>query len=93
MKTGIKKKTSRGKSAKIPLIDKNMTFAEILKRDPDAAMILMEEGMHCIGCHFSTQETLEQGAIMHGINPDKLVKKINNKLLFKKKKPMRRKTR
>jgi hybrid cluster-associated redox disulfide protein len=78
MKAKIKKKTPKSKNAK--LVNKAMTFAEIMKKNPKAAIILMEEGMHCVGCHLSASETLEQGAVMHGINPDKLVNKINRQL-------------
>jgi hybrid cluster-associated redox disulfide protein len=56
-----------------------MTFAEIMKKDPESAQIFMQEGMHCFGCHLAATETLEQGAMMHGLDPDKLVNKINKK--------------
>lgn len=65
------------KEKKKIIIDKTMTFAEIMQKNPEAAEILMNKGMHCIGCHMAMHETLEQGAIMHGLNPDKLVKELN----------------
>jgi len=61
-------------------IKKSMTFKEILKKYPDADKLLMGKGMHCIGCPMAQQETLEQGAIMHGLDPDKLIKEMNTKL-------------
>ncbi len=61
-------------------IEKSMTFAEIIRNFPGAAEILMEKGMHCIGCPMSMHETLEQGASMHGINPEEIVKELNRKL-------------
>jgi hybrid cluster-associated redox disulfide protein len=61
-------------------ISKKTTFAQLLNQHPDVAEILFEKGMHCIGCPMAMQETLEQGAIAHGINADKLVKEINEKL-------------
>jgi len=67
-------KKPRGKTE----ITKKMSFAEIMKKKPEAVEVLMKEGMHCVGCHMAMFETLEQGAVMHGIDPDKLVKKINN---------------
>ena len=82
-----------------------MSFSEIMEKHPEAAKILIQKGMHCLGCGMAAFETLKQGAIMHGINPDKLVKEINakiskksktkstkNKFLSRRKKPMRRKT-
>jgi hybrid cluster-associated redox disulfide protein len=59
-------------------ITKKMSFAEIIQKNPKAAEILFENGMHCIGCAMAINETLEQGAIAHGIDPDKIVKEINN---------------
>lgn len=61
-----------------------MTFMEVMQKSPEAAMILMQNGMHCAGCGMAAYETLEQGAISHGLDPDKLVKKINSKLGRKK---------
>ena len=69
----MKKKTGKNKT----LVDKSMTFAEIMQKNPEAAMVLMEKGMHCAGCHMAAHETLEQGAMMHGMNPDELVKELN----------------
>ncbi|MDD5193114.1 MAG: DUF1858 domain-containing protein [Candidatus Nanoarchaeia archaeon] len=60
-------------------ITKNMSFSEIIEKNPEAIGILMGRGMHCIGCGMAAMETLEQGALMHGMNPDELVKEINKK--------------
>ena len=62
------------------VVDKKMSFGEIINRYPETSEILMENGMHCFGCSMAMYETLEQGALMHGINPDKLVEKINKKI-------------
>lgn len=67
-------------------ITKKMTFAELIELDPELVEPLLERGMHCIGCPMSQMETIEQGAISHGINPDKLVDELNKKLEKKKKK-------
>jgi hybrid cluster-associated redox disulfide protein len=68
------------KKSKIKEINKKMTFLEVMQISPEAAWVLMGRGMHCAGCHLAANETIEQGAIMHGINPDKLVKELNRKL-------------
>ena len=49
----------------------------ILDKNPDAASILMREGMHCIGCPSSQMETLEEAAYVHGMDPDVLVSRLN----------------
>ena len=61
-------------------ISKKMTFAEIMEKHPELAETLFEKGMHCIGCPMAMQETLEQGSLAHGLNPDKIEKELNEKL-------------
>ena len=60
------------------MIRKDMSFAEILENNPESIEILFRRGMHCIGCGMAQFETLEQGAMMHGIDANELVKEINN---------------
>ena len=59
-------------------ISKDMTIGEILMKSPEVAPILMEAGMHCLGCPSSQMETIEEAAMVHGIDPDALVKEIND---------------
>lgn len=66
-------------------ITKDMTFEEIILRYPKSIDILLKRGMHCAGCHAAPIETLEQGARVHGIDPDKLLKELKTKLARKKK--------
>jgi hybrid cluster-associated redox disulfide protein len=61
-------------------ITKKMTFADVLKKHPETAEIFMQEGLYCIGCPMAMMETIEQGCGAHGIDPDKLVEKLNKKL-------------
>ena len=58
-------------------INKDMIIADMLKIDPGIAAILMASGMHCIGCPSSQMESLEEAAMVHGIDADLLVEKIN----------------
>lgn len=60
-------------------INKKMSFAEIMQRDPSAAEVLMKCGMHCCGCPMAMQETLEEGAAAHGLDADEIVKELNSK--------------
>ena len=59
-------------------ITKETTMGEMLAYDEKIAYILMQEGMHCIGCPSSQMETVEEAAMVHGIDPDALVKEIND---------------
>ena len=58
-------------------ISKNTTIGELLTVFPKAAPILMEIGMHCLGCPSAQMESLEEAAMVHGIDADLLVEKIN----------------
>lgn len=59
------------------MVNKEMTIGEVLNINIDIAPILMEIGMHCLGCPASQGETLEEAAMVHGIDADLLVEKIN----------------
>ena len=58
-------------------VSKEMTIGEILAINPIVAPILMEIGMHCLGCPSAQGETLEEAAMVHGIDVELLVEKIN----------------
>ena len=58
--------------------NKDMTIGEVLRIDMNAASVLMEIGMHCLGCPSSQGETIEEAAMVHGVDPDGLVEDINN---------------
>ena len=60
-------------------LTKNMLVGDVVKKHPDLVPIMLDYGMHCIGCHVATWETLEQAALSHGINADNLVKELNKK--------------
>ena len=64
-------------------INKEMIIAEILGIDMTIAPILMAAGMHCIGCPSAQGETLEEAAMVHGIDPDQLTNRINEYLATK----------
>ncbi|MDD6435941.1 MAG: DUF1858 domain-containing protein [Clostridiales bacterium] len=64
-------------------VNKSMTMGEILDIDMGIAEILLEAGMHCVGCPAHAMEPLEDGAAMHGINADELVAEINKYLASK----------
>jgi len=57
-------------------ITKKTKFREIINNEK-IVEFLFKKGMYCIGCPMSSQETIEQGAIAHGINPDDLIEELN----------------
>jgi len=58
-------------------ITKDMTFAEVMKANPKAGEKLAELGMFCGCCPMAMMETLENGAKVHGVDVNKLVKELN----------------
>ena len=59
-------------------VNKSTMIGELLQIDENVAPILLNIGMHCLGCPSSQMETIEQAAMVHGIDPDMLVDEINN---------------
>lgn len=57
-------------------ITKDMTIGEVLRTNPNVAPVLLEIGMHCLGCPSAQAESLEEAAMVHGIDIDELMKKI-----------------
>ena len=58
-------------------VTKDTIIMDVLRIDPETAPIFFEIGMHCLGCPSASGETLEQAALVHGVDPDELVCKIN----------------
>ena len=67
-------------------ITKSMTFGEIIIKYPEVVPLLFKKGMHCVGCHMASSETIGQGALAHRINSDKLIKELNSLVSREKKK-------
>jgi hybrid cluster-associated redox disulfide protein len=61
-------------------ITKEMGIMEIVAKKPKAGDIMLEYGMHCLGCMASQFESMEQGCKVHGIDEkkiDEMIEKIN----------------
>lgn len=59
------------------MIEKTMTIGELLEKAPDKTDILLQAGMHCIGCPASLMETIEEACAVHGIDVDSLLTELN----------------
>ena len=57
-------------------ITKEMTIGEILRTKPEIAPVLMNAGMHCLGCPSAQGESLEEAAMVHGMYIDALMQEI-----------------
>jgi hydroxylamine reductase len=61
-------------------ISKTMMIGDAVSEYPDIVPIMIENGMHCIGCGASMFETLEEGFLGHGMSDkeiDKIMGEIN----------------
>jgi hybrid cluster-associated redox disulfide protein len=58
-------------------VTKTMTIGEVLKLNENVSTILMGFGLHCFGCPMSQMETLEEAAMVHGVDADLMVDKVN----------------
>lgn len=59
-------------------VTKDTMIGELLRIDENVAPLLLNIGMHCLGCPSSQMETIEQAAMVHGIDPTALVDEIND---------------
>ena len=61
-------------------ITKQTTMGEMLQYDINIAYILMNAGMHCVGCPSSVGESLEEACMVHGLDADEVMGMIQNYL-------------
>ena len=59
-------------------VSEDMLIGQLLQIDANIAPILMRAGMHCLGCPSSQMESLEEAAMVHGLDVDVLVNQIND---------------
>ena len=58
-------------------ISKETTLGEILKTYSNAQDVLKGFGMNCFSCPMSQMETVEEAGLVHGLNVDEMIEKIN----------------
>ena len=58
-------------------ITKDTIVGDILDIAPETAPAFIDIGMHCLGCPASRGETVEQACMVHGVDPDDLLAKVN----------------
>ncbi|NLL06710.1 MAG: DUF1858 domain-containing protein [Clostridiaceae bacterium] len=58
-------------------ITSDMIISEVLRIDRGTAPIFLNNGMHCLGCPSSSGESIQEACAVHGIDPEKLVKELN----------------
>ena len=58
-------------------ITKDTIIGDILRIAPQTAPIFMSIGMHCLGCPASRGETVEQACMVHDVDVNELLAKVN----------------
>lgn len=58
-------------------VTKDTMIGDLLQIDQNVAPLLLNIGMHCLGCPSSQMETIEEAAMVHELDPDDLVVEIN----------------
>ena len=58
-------------------IEKTTKIGELLEMAPEKAEILLNAGMHCLGCPASQGETIEEACMVHGIDVEELLQQLN----------------
>ncbi len=64
-------------------ITKDTLIGDILTMDQTTAPYFLEMGMHCLGCPASRGESLEMACMVHGVDADAMVEKLNAHLASK----------
>jgi hybrid cluster-associated redox disulfide protein len=65
-------------------ITKDIKIEEVVTQYPETMMVFMKNGLHCVGCHVSSFESIEDGAKAHGIDVDALVDDLNRVISSRK---------
>ena len=61
-------------------ITRDMTIAQAISIDQNINPVLLDIGMHCLGCPSAQAETLEEAAMVHGLDPDELMDRIQDQI-------------
>ncbi len=59
-------------------ITKDSLIGDVLDEDKETAVYFLEMGMHCLGCPASRGESIEEACMVHGVDCNEMIKKINN---------------
>lgn len=58
-------------------VTKDMLIGQVVQMNPDYIPVLLNSGMHCLGCPSAQGESLEEACMVHGIDVDELVEELN----------------
>ena len=58
-------------------VTKDMLIGELVNKKPAAIEILMSFGMGCVGCPSAQMESIEEAAMVHGLDLNRLMNALN----------------
>ncbi len=67
-------------------ITKDMNLADVVFKFPKTAEVLLDYGLHCIGCAANSFDTIEMGAKVHGMSDSEIaemVARLNEVIIHK----------
>ena len=62
------------------VVNRKTLIGEIVNQYPETAEVLLGIGMHCLGCPASQAESREDACAVHGVDPESVIKAINDKI-------------
>jgi hybrid cluster-associated redox disulfide protein len=60
------------------LINAQETVSAVLARDPQAARVLLNHRMHCVGCAIAPFETLAEVCLVYGVPLEQLLEELRH---------------
>ncbi len=80
--------TTKQEDTKKIEFDQDMTIGQALALNPNAEIVFMGFGMHCISCFVSQMETIGEACEVHGVDVKEVIKELNNMPVGEKMEPM-----
>ena len=75
--TSEKKVNKSSKKNDLLKINKEMNLGEVVYKYPETAEVLLDYGLHCVGCFANVMDTIEQGAKLHGLSDEEISEMID----------------
>jgi hybrid cluster-associated redox disulfide protein len=60
------------------MILKDMAINEVVRKYPETIPVFEKFGLSCAGCEAALLENIEQGADVHGIDVEDLIRSLNH---------------
>ncbi|MDY6874781.1 MAG: DUF1858 domain-containing protein [Chloroflexota bacterium] len=62
------------------VITPDMPIGDVVRKYPTTINVFMKHGLGCVGCAVARFENIREGAQVHGINVDALIKDLNQSI-------------